>query len=570
MVRSRPPSDDAFRPTNFSELVASWEKNPTSDKEVMLGLRLSIVMPEGEFDQDAFEQCCIFAAIASPLTLVEMPREPIEDYLTAQQKLALEKGHPVLFHAPIDRQRIVSRGRPKLTDRLNRLADARQFMIAQALHHLGHLIAGERLSGARQAFDLSGNKVIRDWWPYGLVGRDAPFALYDKLLTTLDAGNHASVYGKFLPSGTKAIEQVLEVYRDFDFTRDAIEKAITLWLTVLRAGLMIEEIALAQLSAQIRLSRTPEDQDYDRSDIMDFIGANGSRPSLDDLLPVAYYGVPDLGHIARWTSGLHNLYECAAAVGEIARGQRARISHWQASLLLSAFNETEHPDPSVSVGPDRYLTCFAFLRAAMTQVQDVAWWQNMLTSARVDNYGSRHIALIDGIGPSVAEFVAQRNGTIRPVTSPVAEMLIEMAERSGLGSIGELRDVGNLRLFGSVEGGGMWIDRHQHARFGSDSQLWVEDSLALCLSQMVLEDIAERPLHLGIPTSPHCFADHIAVAEAACQLLEFLDLTPLPHHEIDIKAHARWLSEAESAEAKRRGQAAIEHLLTTLQANLDS
>src|SRR5690606_13514876 len=149
------------------------------------------------------------------------------------------------------------------------------------------------------AFDKSANRLIDDWWPYGLAGRHAPNALYDKLRTTMDAGNHASVYDKFLPPGAQAIEQVLEFYRDFDFAEDAVEKAITYWLTVLRAGLLIEEIAQAQLSAHIGLSKTPQDEEYEPTDIMDFIRADGSRPSFEDLLPVAYYGVPDLGHIAR-------------------------------------------------------------------------------------------------------------------------------------------------------------------------------------------------------------------------------------------------------------------------------
>src|SRR5690606_1693989 len=100
--------------------------------------------------------------------------------------------------------------------------------------------AGARLSGARQAFDRSAERVIGDWWPYGLAGRDAPYALYERLLTTMDAGNRASVYGKFLPSGSQAIEQILEVYLDFDFAEDAVEEATTYWLTVLRAGLLVE------------------------------------------------------------------------------------------------------------------------------------------------------------------------------------------------------------------------------------------------------------------------------------------------------------------------------------------
>lgn len=569
MVRPRPPSDDAYRPTSFSDLVALWDKAPTPAKEVLLGLRLSIVMPDGACDQEVLGRCRTLAAIASPYQPVELPRAELEDYLTAQDKLGLEKGHPVLFHHLVDRQRIVVRGRPRLTDRLNRLGDARQFMVAQALHHLGHLIAGERLSGARQAFDRSANKVIGDWWPYGLAGRDTPDALYDRLLTTFDAGNHVSVYGKFLPSDTQAIEQVIEFYRDFDFAEDAVKKATIYWLTVLRAALLIEEIAHAQLNAHIRLSKTPEDKDYERSDLMDFIGANASRPSLDDLLPVAYYGVPDLGHIARWTSGLHNIYECAAAVGEIARGQRARITHWQAALLLSAFNEAEHPDPSVSIGPAQYLSAFAFLRAAMTRARDASWWQGVLTSARVDNYGVRHIALSDEPGLSAAEFLERRDGTGGSEMSPIAERLIQTADRAGLESIGELRDAGNVRLFGSVEGGGMWFDRKQHQRFGSGSLFWVEDSLAQCVSQMMLEAIKDRPLHLGRITSPHCFADHIAVAEASCELLQFFERTPLPHHEIDVKAYARWLSDAEMAEAKQRGQAAFRNLLPRLPITLD-
>jgi hypothetical protein len=541
MVRARPPNDDAYRPTNFSDLVASWEKAPTPAKEVLLGLRLSIILPEGGCDEEVLTACRTLAAIASPLHPVELPRGEIEDYLTVQEKLGLERGHPVLFHHLVDRERIAGRGRPRLTDRLNRLADARQFMIAQALHNLGHLITKERLSGARQAFDRSANKIIGDWWPHGLAGRNTPDALYDNLLTTMDAGNHASVYGKFLPPGTKAIDQVLEIYRDFDFAEVAVEKATTYWLTVLRAGLLTEGIAQAQLNAHIRLSKTPQDEDYERSDIMDFIGADSSRPSLDDLLPVAYYGVPDLGHVARWTSGLHNIYECAAAVGEITRGQRARVSYWQAALLLSAFNETEHPDPSVSVGPARYLSAFAFLRAGMTRAREANWWQSVLTAARVDNYGVRHIALNDEPGLSAVEFLERQDGTGGPDVSPIAEVLIQAAHRASLGSIGELKEAGNLRLFGSIEGGGMWFDRKQHGRFGSDSLLWLEDSVAQCASQMMLESTEDRPLHLGMPTSPHCFSDHIAVAAASRELLKFFDRTPLPYHEIDLKDYARWL-----------------------------
>lgn len=565
MVRSRTTSDAAFRPTNYSDLVALWENAPTPTTEVLLGLRLSIVMPEGDCDQKTHENCLTLAAIASPMKLVELARDKVEEYLTVHEKRGLEKGHPVLFHHVIDRQRITQgRGRPRLTDRLNRLADARQFMIAQALHHLGHLIAKERLSGARQAFDRSANKVIGEWWPHGLPGRNTPDALYDNILTTMNAGNHASVYGKFLPPGIKAIDQVLEVYRDFDFANDAVEKDTTYWLTILRAGLWIEDIAQAQLSAHIRLSKAPQDEEYERSEIMDFIGADSSRPSLDDLLPVAYYGVPDLGHIARWTSGLHNIYESAAAVGEIARGHRARVSYWQAALLLSAFNETEHPDPSFSVGPARYLSAFAFLRAAMTRARDANWWQSVLTSARVDNYGVRHIALSDEPGLSAVEFLERRDGSSGPDVSPIAEVLIQAADRAGLGSIGELKEAGNLRLFGSVEGGGMWFDRKQHGRFGSDSLLWLEDSVAQCVGQMMLETTEDRPLHLGRLTSPHCFADHIAVAEASCEILRYFDRTPLPHHKNDLKAYARWLSDAETAAAKRRGQAAFRDLIARL------
>jgi hypothetical protein len=571
MVRARPPNDNAYRSTNFSDLVASWDKAPTRAKEVLLGLRLSIIMPEGDCKEEAFEACRTLAAIASPFQPVELARAEVEDYLTAQEKLGLDKGHPVLFHHLVDRQRIpAGRGRPRLTDRLNRLADARQFMIAQALHHLGHLIAKERLSGARQAFDRSAERVIEDWWPHGLAGRNTPDALYDKLLATMDAGNHASVYGKFLVPGTQAIDQVLEVYRNFDFAKDAVEKATTYWLTVLRAGLLIEEVAQAQLNAHIRLSKTPQGDDYEPSDIVDFIRADGSKPSLDDLLPVAYYGVPDLGHIARWTSGLHNIYESAAAVGEIARGQRARVSHWQAALLLSAFDETQHPDPSISVGPTRYLSAFAFLRAAMTRARDASWWQSVLTSARVDNYGVRHIALSDEPGLSAAEFIERQDGSGSPEISPIVEVLIQATVRAGLGPIGELNEAGNLRLFGSVEGGGMWFNRRQHGRFGSDNLFWLEDSIAQCVSQMMLEIIEDRPLHLGRTTSPHCFSDHIAVAQASYELLKFLDRTPLPHHEIDLKAYARWLSDAETAAAKQRGQAAFRDLIARLPVKRDA
>ena len=570
MVRSRPLGDHAYRPTNFSDLVASWERAPTRAKEVLLGLRLSIVMPDGDCDEEVLERCRTLAAIASPFQPVELHRHEIEDYLTIQEKLGLEKGHPVLFHHLVDRQRLFAHGRPRLTDRLNRLGDARQFMVAQALHHLGHLIAGTRLSGARRAFDLSAKKVIEDWWPHGLPGRDTPDALYDKLLTTLDAGNHPSVYRKFLPKGTKAIEQVLGVYRDFGFNKDAVEKAKTYWLTVLRAALLIEEIAQAQLTAHISLSTTPQDGGYEQSHIMDFIRGDASRPSLDDLLPVAYFGVPNLGHIARWTSGLHNIYQSAAAVGEIARGQRARISYWQAALLLSAFNENEHPDPSVSVGPARYLSAFAFLRAAMTRARDASWWQSVLTSARVDNYGVRHIAQNDEIGLSATEFLAQPPQTGWSETStPITKMLIRAAQRVGLPSVIETDGHPSSRLFGRLENGLMWIDRRQHERFGLDGPIWLEDSVAQCVIHMVLEAIGERPLHVGELTSPHCFADHIAVSEASCELLRFLDGKPLPHHGIDMRAHASWLSDAETAEAKQRGRAAFQNLLARLQADLD-
>ncbi|MBS3849784.1 hypothetical protein KD146_13855 [Devosia sp. BSSL-BM10] len=571
MVRSRPTSDAAYRPTRYSDLVASWENAPSPTIEVLLGLRLSIVMPEGDCDEKALEDCLGLAAIGSPIKPVEMARREVERYLTVHEKRGLEKGHPVLFHHLIDRQRVAGRGRgrPRLTDRLNRVADARQFMIAQALHHLGHLLAGEPLSGADQAFHRSGNKVIEDWWPSGLAGREAPNALYDKLLTTFSAGNHVSIYSKFLPPGIKPIRQVMEVYRDFSFADDTTEAAITYWLTVLRAGLLVEGIAQTQQSALIRLSKTDDDEAYERSDIMDFIGANGSRPSLSDLLPVAYFGVPDLGHIARWTSGLHNFYECAAAVGEIARGQRARISYWQAALLLNAFDATEYPDPTVSSGPARYLQAFAFLRAAMTQVRASNWWQSSLLSARVDNYGFRHIALSDDICASAAEFLGSKGVVAATEASPITELLIALAARAGLGPMGKLNEPDNLRLFGAIEGGGMWFDPTQHERFGGDSQMWLDDSVAQCVCQLALEKQSARSLHLGMPTSPHCFADHIAVSEATHQLLRFLTATPLPHHKIDIDVNARWLSDAETAEAKQRGQAAAQYLISKLEAGFD-
>lgn len=559
MVRARQRNDDAYRSTNFSDLVGSWDKAPTPAKEVLLGLRLSIIMPEGDCDEEALEACRTLAAIASPLQPVELARDEIEDYLTVQEKLGLEKGHPVLFHYLVDRQRIiVGRGRPRLTDRLNRLADARQFMIAQALHHLGHLIAGKRLSGATRAFDRSAERVIDDWWPYGLAGRDAPNRLYDKLRTTMDAGNHASVSSKFLPSGTQAIEQVLEFYRDFDFAEDAVEKATTYWLTVLRAGLLIEEIAQAQLNAHIRLSTTPQDEEYEQSDIMDFIRADGPRPSFGDLLPVAYYGVPDLGQIARWTSGLHNIYESAAAVGEIARGQRARISHWQAALLSSAFDETQHPDPSVSVGPARYLSAFAFLRAAMTRARDASWWQSVLTSAHVDNYGFRHIALSDELALSAVDFLAKPGKPIPPdEVTPLTLEMMQVASVVRYPTIHLFEHHPSSRLFGSFDSGEIWVDLAQHTRFGADASVWLEDSVAQALSQMAIENREGRRLHLHTPTSPHCFGDHIAVAVAASELLHRSGANPLPHYELDIRAYARWLSDAEAYEAAQRGLMAV-------------
>ena len=115
----------------------------------------------------------------------------------------------------------------------------------------------------------------------------------------------------------------------------------------------------------------------------------------------------------------------------------------------------------------------------------------------------------------------------------------------------------------------MWFDRKQHQRFGSDSLVWMEDSVAQCVSQMMLEAMEDRPLHLGRPTSPHCFSDHISVAEASNELLKFFDRTPLPHHEIDIKTYARWLSDAETAEAKQKGQTAFRNLLPRLPITLD-
>jgi len=340
MVRARPRDDKAYAPSDYSALMELYRSNPTPIVEFLLGTRAAIVMPSlDRHDKDRFEQHKDWALKLTGALPVRAKREEFEFYLTEAQSAELDQGLPVLLHMGAERLRRnkPSRGRQNNSPTLNRINDARQYMVALSLLHLGHLWGKDPTAvSSESAFSAVVYDIIERLWPKEVKKKGDDDACYEYLKTAFDAGQHISVCSRFQSTSTGVSEQVHEHHLHHRYAGQERLEEIRYWWTTFRAALAIDGYAELQQSAFIEMCKTPEGQEFNRESVIAYNGGKGYMPDVDCILPVALYDVEDLGNVMRRTGMMYNYYRCAAIVGEISRGQTARVSMLQAELLYSA------------------------------------------------------------------------------------------------------------------------------------------------------------------------------------------------------------------------------------------
>lgn len=549
MAIPRQTADTAYLQTDYSALLELYKQRPAVDIEVALGTRCAIVRPpSGQPDKARLQECTTFATVWSgehPAVIDLSPR--VENVLTRAELCDLEAGFPVLVHVSKKRHLVpAEQARPTQTPLTNRINDARQLMVAESLLHLGHLSAKDPTSvKGKSAFDAVANHYVENDWPAEIKTPATDDERYAYLEKNYKEGKHSRIGNKFYPNGVGTIDRIAEHYTKRSYTASERRERTRYWKTILRSAIAVDGIAEKQHAAFQQMVKTPEGQLFAKRDIMDFIGASGRRPNFDTVLPVALYRVEDIGDVMMWVSIGKEFYRCAAIVGEIARGGRARISPIQARFLNSVLSE---PVDNTATGCMEYSE---LLRHEMMQHQTLDWWEQALSSPRFDNDGFRFVCLDDlqakaPISPTnlndqarIEDFLSKRGYDILKHASKARCRIA-------------LRDMQTAQLYYREDVGAFSVFLSAHRRWGEECREWFEDSITRCVAQVLIERAEGRIVDLR-KTNPFVWEDTISIATATKTIIEAFGGKPLAVHDIDIAACSLQLSDQEVEQAIELG-----------------
>lgn len=548
MVRMRPRNDRAYVETNFSEVISSWHEKSREEIEFLLGLRLAIVLPETEPDLELLESQLNFAAGHFGRPAIEVPRAELEEFLRAKDRTQLDNGYSVLVHCPLDRMRKkTQRWHPIKTDRANRVNDARQFMIAQAIRHLAHLQSKKPATLIDELLDTN-TSVGAFSFERSKNGK------LDALTTAVDAGNHSSVYRYFLPEGVRGVKSVDERFKRQTDLPVSREMMIDYWCAILRSALVATALVAKQASAHVLLSKTKPVEPYLHEDLMNFAGSYGPGLDPNDFGPIAHYDVHDIGHVVKNISLYQPLYECSALIGVIARGGRARISNHQSALLIEALL-AELPMPSGKIQLDKApLTLWQFLHLSMLMVRPPEWWLHHLRSRARDEAARVFLAAEDEI-----EALDEAGGSELAPSSCLAPELVALASKHGVDIVLTSDDP---QFLWRIDSDGSWIvNAPEHKRFGHHAVNWLEDSIARVLVFNALEEWFGRQPNIFLLAAPYYFEDNIVMSTAVTTLLHRMGGSTPIHHEPNMAYWSWWLSDKEVTELIALGATIADHLL---------
>ena len=412
MARKRPGNPEVYTPASLRDLLEFWVREGHRSHEVrlLLGMDGGIAVPYQLCDQKLVTERKEFAEeILGSEVHVMHPHELPDGALSADDERALDQGSPVVVHSMHDRFRRLSQGSPTKPSRLNRINDARQFMLRASLEHIGRLMSDDPAAAKMGKAVEQAVAAVADYtWPLGApkrptMKRGAKDGSGSYLAQQWAAGNHLNVYSSFLRHEDPASwvrNSYAERNREIDGER---QMQLAFWMTVCRAAILVDGYAEMQLRAHSALSRESARIAPPKEDIASFVGHDRPRLSPDEIIPLAFFGVPDAGYVFRNLSLMHKRFEAAAHVGEICRGNLVRLSDYHCAYLTRVLGgEVAINSYDVNIGPDArlddnpplrplMLSSEAFLKVAMLQYRPAEWWHAALQAPKSNFHFARYV-----------------------------------------------------------------------------------------------------------------------------------------------------------------------------------